>query len=85
LVVGNLTVEDLDGIFQRARVAVEPLAGPRRLELAYFRPADWTARIATGDSFAAALWASERIKIVASQSQPVIPFPGAGLAERLAD
>jgi DNA-binding transcriptional ArsR family regulator len=55
VVLGDLGVEDLDEIFDRCRVALIPIAGARRVELAYFRTADWMARIARGDPFASAL------------------------------
>src|SRR5215211_7794435 len=41
VVVGSLDVEGLDGLFDRCRVALVPIAGASRIELAYFRPADW--------------------------------------------
>ena len=46
VVLGNLGVEELDGIFDRCLVALVPIAGSNRIELAYFRPADWEARLA---------------------------------------
>ena len=61
VVVGRLGLEDLDGVLERCRVALVPLAGPDRIELAYFRPADWEARLANDDPFAAALHEGDRI------------------------
>ena len=63
VVVGSLGVEDLDGLFYRCRVVLNPIAGPSGIELAYFRPADWEARLARGDHFAAALVEGDRIEV----------------------
>jgi DNA-binding transcriptional ArsR family regulator len=56
VVVGSLAVENLDGFFDRCRIALVPIAGAGRIELAYFRPADWQGRLDRGDPFAAALF-----------------------------
>jgi DNA-binding transcriptional ArsR family regulator len=63
VIVGRLGVEELDGVFARCRVALDPIAGPDRIELAYFRPADWEARLARGDPFAMALREEGRIEV----------------------
>lgn len=55
VVLGELTLEDLDGVFDRSRLALAPVIGPDRLELAYFRPGDWRSRMASEDLFAALL------------------------------
>ena len=61
VVVGSLGVEELDGVFARCRVALDPIVGTGRIELAYFRPADWEARLARVDPFATALREGDRI------------------------
>ena len=61
VVIGSLDVETLDGIFDRARIALMPVAAAGRVELAYFRPADWRRRLAAGDAFAASLAGGERL------------------------
>ena len=61
VVVGSLDVETLDGIFERVRVAVIPVAASGRAELAYFRPADWSRRLASEDGFAASLAGGMRV------------------------
>lgn len=61
VVVGSVDVETLDGVFARFRPAVVPAASAGRLELAYFRPADWAWRLAAEDGFAASLAAGERV------------------------
>ena len=63
VVLGSLGVEELDGIFDRCRVALVPLAGSGRVELAYFRPADWIRRISRGDAFALALRRDQRVEL----------------------
>ena len=65
VVLGNLGVEDLDGIFDRSRVALIPIVGARRVELAYFRPVDWMGRMARGDPFAASLCEGHCIELCA--------------------
>ncbi len=63
VVVGSLGVEELDGLFDRCRVALDPIASPSRIELAYFRPADWQARLIRIDPFAMALREGNRIEL----------------------
>lgn len=65
VVLGNLGVEELDGLFDRCRVALTPIAGVSRVELAYFRPADWQGRLTRGDPFAEALREGHRIELCA--------------------
>jgi hypothetical protein len=63
LLVGEMSVEDIDGVFSRSRVALEPIEGSQRVELAYFRPRDWKSRIETADAFAASLRAHRRLEL----------------------
>jgi hypothetical protein len=63
VVVGSLSVEELDGVFDRCRVALVPVVGVSRIELAYFRPADWEGRINRGDPFTTALRESQRVEL----------------------
>lgn len=63
VVVGNLGVDELDAFFDRCLVALVPIAGLNRIELAYFRPADWEARLARGDPFATSLREGDRIEL----------------------
>jgi DNA-binding transcriptional ArsR family regulator len=65
VVLGSLGVDELDGLFDRCRVALVPIAGAARIELAYFRSADWTARLARNDPFASALRDDDRIELCA--------------------
>jgi DNA-binding transcriptional ArsR family regulator len=79
VIVGNLGVEELDSLFDRCRVALVPVAGATRIELAYFRPADWTARLARGDPFTAALRESPQIELCAfAREERRGPVAGAG-------
>jgi hypothetical protein len=65
VVLGSLGVEELDGIFDRCRVALVPIVGAGRVELAYFRPADWKARMARSDPFARSLCDGHRVELYA--------------------
>lgn len=63
VVVGNLGLEELDGFYDRCRVALVPIAGASRIELAYFRPRDWEERLTFRDLFTASLLAAPRIEL----------------------
>jgi DNA-binding transcriptional ArsR family regulator len=63
VIVGSLGVEELDGTFDRCRVALLSTAGACRIELAYFRPADWEGRLNRDDPFATALRECPRIEL----------------------
>jgi hypothetical protein len=74
VVVGRLGVEELDGLFDRCRVALVPVVGASRIELAFFRPADWDARANRGDPFTTALLENRRIALCAlGWNQPQDP------------
>ena len=63
VIVGSLEVEAIDGVFDRCRVALAPVAGMSRVELACFQPSEWRARMTAGDPFAASLCAAPRIEL----------------------
>lgn len=63
LLVGEMSVEAIDGVFARSRVALDPIEGSRRVELAYFRSRDWQARVETVDPFAASLREHRRLEL----------------------
>jgi hypothetical protein len=63
VIVGELGLEALDGVFDRARLALRPAVGTERLELAYFRPMDWQARLAANDAFVASLIAGQALSV----------------------
>lgn len=65
VVLGSLGVDELDALFDRCRVALVPVTGATRIELAYFRPADWKARLGRGDPLATALREGGRIELCA--------------------
>jgi DNA-binding transcriptional ArsR family regulator len=78
VVVGSVDVETLDGIFARVRPAAVPASSPGRLELAYFRPVDWSRRLAAKDGFAASLAAGERM--FPNSMESVVEIESIGLA-----
>lgn len=60
VLVGELSIEDVDGVLARAATVLAATAGrpvdvPSPIELAFFRPGDWRARLATGNRYAATL------------------------------
>lgn len=55
VIIGELQLEAIDGLFDRARKALAPVVGANRVELAYYRPIDWRARISAGDPFVTGL------------------------------
>ena len=63
VVLGNIGVDDLDGIFERCQVALAPISGRSRIELAYFRPADWEARLTCSDPFTTSLLDGPRTEL----------------------
>jgi DNA-binding transcriptional ArsR family regulator len=65
VIVGSLEVEAIDGVFDRCRVALAPVAGMSRVELAWFQPSEWRARMTSSDLFAASLLSAPRIELKA--------------------
>ena len=65
VIVGSLEIEAIDGVFDRCRVALAPIAGISRVELAWFQPAEWRARMTSSDLFAASLLTAPRIELKA--------------------
>jgi DNA-binding transcriptional ArsR family regulator len=63
VVLGDLGVEELDGIFDRCRIALVPTVGAGRIELAYFRRTDWMGRMARSDPFVRSLRDGHRIEL----------------------
>jgi DNA-binding transcriptional ArsR family regulator len=68
VVIGNLDLEAIDGVFDRARAALMPLIDPNRLELAYYRPPDWNARLEADDPFVASLRTARRVDLFPSSA-----------------
>jgi DNA-binding IclR family transcriptional regulator len=69
VVVGNLGVEEIDGVFARARIALAPAAASGSVELAFFRAEDWAARTGCGDRFARSLLADITIDVCRSDQR----------------
>lgn len=63
VVVGDLPLERLEDLEDRARQAIAALGG-RDPDLAYFRPGDWDARAAAGNPFVADLLVADRIELL---------------------
>jgi hypothetical protein len=75
VVVGTLQIEEIDGVFDRARIALTPVAGVGGVELAYFQPADWASRVANGDAFARLLLAERHIDLFATHQNQEATYP----------
>jgi DNA-binding transcriptional ArsR family regulator len=69
VVLGDLGVEELDGIFDRCRIALVPIVGAGRIELAYFRRTDWMGRMARSDPFVGSLRDGHRIELCAFERE----------------
>jgi hypothetical protein len=65
VLIGQLAIEDIDGIYDRAQVALAPVVGLARCELAFFPPSEWRARLDSGEPFGASLLAPPRLDLVA--------------------
>lgn len=62
VVIGNLGVEDLDALFERARTAAAA-TGTGDIELAYYPSAEWARRLAVHDPFATSLHADVAVRL----------------------
>ena len=63
VIVGSLEIEAIDGIFDRCRVALAPVVGRSRVELACFQSSEWRARMTASDHFAASLLTAPWIEL----------------------
>jgi len=72
VLVGELSIEAVDGVLARALVALAATAvgpaPPAAIELAFFRPGDWRARLETGNRYAATLLATRTIALANAAS-----------------
>ena len=55
ILVGDLSIEDVDAIFARISALLAGQVAPHQLELAFFRPDDWRARVTQPSDFWAQL------------------------------
>lgn len=67
VVIGNLEIEHLDALFERARVAVAA-AGTGDIELAYYPSTEWARRLASDDPFATRLQGDIAVRL---RTEPV--------------
>jgi hypothetical protein len=51
ILVGDLSIEDVDAIYARVAALIAALVAPHQLELAFFRPDDWRARVSQPSDF----------------------------------
>ncbi|MCA9878318.1 MAG: hypothetical protein KC442_11070 [Thermomicrobiales bacterium] len=68
VVIGTLSVEALDALFERARVATAA-AGTGEIELAYYPSTEWARRLANTDAFVTALQGDVAVALTA----PAVP------------
>lgn len=69
VLVGEVPLEVLDSAVARAETALGLPAG--ELEVAFFRPDDWRARVAAGHPFVTSLLAGRRLDLVGSVDRPM--------------
>lgn len=62
VVIGNLGIEDLDALFERARGAAAAV-GTGDIELAYYPSTEWARRLASHDPFVASLQADVAVEV----------------------
>jgi hypothetical protein len=70
VLVGELTVDTVDGALARVETALAALGPPRRVELVFHRPAEWRARLAGGNAFVAALLAGPYLVLAGLPPEP---------------
>jgi hypothetical protein len=69
VVIGSLGIEDLDALFERARVAAAA-AGTGDIELAYYPSAEWARRLASHDPFVTSLQTDVAVKLSPGSAPP---------------
>jgi hypothetical protein len=62
VVIGNLNIEDLDALFERARAATAAV-GTGDIELAYYPTTEWARRLASHDPFVTSLQADVAVNM----------------------
>ncbi len=62
--IGDLSIEDLDALFERARAAATA-AGTGDIELAYYPTTEWARRLASHDPFVMSLQADVAVRLLA--------------------
>lgn len=69
VVVGWVGLEEIDGLYDRVRLALQAHHPGGGIELAYFPPDDWRARQRTSDRFARELLESARVELLDSDNK----------------
>ena len=64
VLVGDLPLEAVDAALARVGAVLDPPRGVNQLELAYFRPPDWRARLADGNRYLTELLAGPTVALV---------------------
>lgn len=85
VLIGELSIEAVDGILGRAATVLAATSDPPRetaapIELAYFRPGDWHARLSSGNHYATALLADWTIDLQPTADEHPEPPIGKSLA-----
>jgi DNA-binding transcriptional ArsR family regulator len=65
VVVGWVGLDEIDGLFDRVRLALQAHHPGGGIELAYFPPDDWQSRQSASDRFTRELLESDRIELLA--------------------
>lgn len=64
VLIGELAVEEVDAALVRVVAVLAPALGCERVEVAFYRPADWRRRCADGNRYVADLLGSQRLPLV---------------------
>lgn len=70
VLVGELTLEQVDAAYGRVRAMIESGSGAAELELAYFRPGDWALRRGNHDSLVTDLLAAPHLVLTGTTDTP---------------
>lgn len=66
ILVGDLSIEDVDAVFARVSALLAAVVDPHRLELAFFRLDDWQARLSRPSDFWAQVLTGPTVEVAPS-------------------
>jgi DNA-binding transcriptional ArsR family regulator len=69
ILVGDLSIEEVDAIFARVSNLLSSLVGSQQLELAFFRPDDWRTRMAQPADYWSQVLAGPTVRVRAASER----------------